>query len=131
MGFCGRGESPDFVREIGIGPGGRLPINTHGGLPSQAHIGGINHIVEAIRQLRGEAGAGQVPGAERGLITGFGQFGKGALAVLQSLRAHHRRAGRCPGMISCPGQRPPECQRAQSARSPTGGRECTPTCRRR
>ncbi|MCW0215115.1 MAG: hypothetical protein OJJ54_17300 [Pseudonocardia sp.] len=38
LGFCDRGESPDFIQEKGIRPGGGLPINTHGGLLSQGHI---------------------------------------------------------------------------------------------
>ncbi|MGM7668361.1 thiolase C-terminal domain-containing protein [Microbacterium sp. A93] len=84
MGFCARGESPDFIKEIGIGPGGRLPINTHGGLLSQAHVGGINHVVEAVKQLRGEAGVAQVKDASLGLVTGFGQMGKGSLVVLHN-----------------------------------------------
>jgi len=40
MGFCARGESPRFVAETGIGLDGGLPINTHGGLLSQAHTMG-------------------------------------------------------------------------------------------
>jgi acetyl-CoA acetyltransferase len=82
LGFCARGESPDFVRALGIGPDGGLPINTHGGLLSAAHISGMNHIVEAVRQLRNEAGGTQIEGAHIGLVTGYGDFGDGSLMIL-------------------------------------------------
>jgi acetyl-CoA acetyltransferase len=82
MGFCGKGEGGAFVSDGKLRLGGSLPLNTHGGLLSQAHMLGMNHVVELVRQLRGEGGATQVPGAEVGLATGYGDMGDGALAIM-------------------------------------------------
>ena len=71
LGFCGRGEAPALVRERGIGVHGGLPLNTHGGLLSHSYLLGVEHVIEAVRQLRGAAGAAQVAKADIGLVGGW------------------------------------------------------------
>lgn len=74
LGFCGRGEVLDFIANGSIRPGGQLPFNTSGGGLSYCHPGqyGILLLVEAVRQLRGEAGERQVQGARTAVAHGTG-----------------------------------------------------------
>ncbi|MDY6862788.1 MAG: thiolase family protein, partial [Thermodesulfobacteriota bacterium] len=71
-GFCRKGEGGAFVENGRIELGGDLPVNTHGGLLSQAHLDGMAHITEAVKQLRGVCGDRQVKDAEVALVTGNG-----------------------------------------------------------
>jgi len=71
MGFCGKGEGGSFVEGDALAfDGGVLPLNTHGGLLSHAYVLGISHVIELVRQLRGEAAA-QVPDAGIGVYGGY------------------------------------------------------------
>nr|BFE78217.1 hypothetical protein GCM10020093_008180 [Planobispora longispora] len=74
LGFCGPGEAAGFVGGGRIRPGGAFPLNTNGGGLSYCHPGmyGLLLLVEAVRQLRGECGDRQVPGAEVALAHGTG-----------------------------------------------------------
>jgi len=69
FGFCKEGEGGPFVQSGAIRRNGSLPVNTHGGLLSEAYIHGFNHVLEAVRQLRHDAGPMQVPDAEIALTT--------------------------------------------------------------
>ncbi|HEU5321722.1 MAG TPA: thiolase domain-containing protein, partial [Methylomirabilota bacterium] len=74
LGFCPKGEGGRFVEKGRLELGGALPINTDGGGLSSNHPGmrGIFLVVEAVRQLRGEAGERQVPGCRVALVHGTG-----------------------------------------------------------
>jgi acetyl-CoA acetyltransferase len=74
LGFCGKGEAGPFVEDGRLRLGGALPTNTDGGGLSACHPGqrGLFLIVEATRQLRGEAGLRQVPDAEVACVSGTG-----------------------------------------------------------
>ncbi len=74
LGYCAKGEGGAFVEDGAIAPGGRLAVNTNGGGLSCVHPGmyGIFLIVEAVEQLRGQAGERQVPGAKVALVHGNG-----------------------------------------------------------
>lgn len=77
LGLCAPGEGGRFVEEGHTGLGGRVPVNTSGGLLRKGHpIGatGIAQIVELTTQLRGTAGARQVPGARLGLAENGGGY---------------------------------------------------------
>jgi acetyl-CoA acetyltransferase len=69
-GFCKKGEAADLVRDGVTALGGRLPVNTHGGFLSEGYIHGLNHVAEAVAQLRGTCGERQVPDARVALSTG-------------------------------------------------------------
>ncbi len=72
LGFVPKGEGGSFALEGRMEIGKDLPVNTHGGLLSQAHLGAMHHVVEATLQLRGDAGPRQVGDAEVALVHGNG-----------------------------------------------------------
>ena len=84
LGLCPVGEGGPFVASGEIALGGRLPLNTHGGALSEAHVSGANHVVEIVRQLRRSVEPErQVDGCEVGLVANEGNFGNGTVLVLR------------------------------------------------
>ncbi len=78
LGFCKKGEGGKFVESGATALGGRIPINTSGGLKARGHpLGatGIAQAVEIVYQLRGKAGARQVKDAKVGLTHNVGGTG--------------------------------------------------------
>jgi acetyl-CoA acetyltransferase len=84
LGFCKKGEGGPFVESGVMRLDGSLPTNTDGGGLSACHPGmrGIFLLVEAARQLRGECGARQVPGARVACVNGTGGWFSSASTVL-------------------------------------------------
>ncbi len=72
LGFSRPGEAGAWLRAGHGSLGGTCPLNPHGGLLSQAHIGGMLHVTEAVHQLRGTAGRRQIPHAKRAVVSGNG-----------------------------------------------------------
>jgi len=68
-GFCKKGEGGPFFESGATALGGSIPVNTHGGFLSEGYAHGLNHIAEAVSQLRGSAADRQVEGAEIALST--------------------------------------------------------------
>jgi len=86
LGFCKKGEGGKMVESGQNEIGGKIPINTSGGLKAKGHpVGatGAGQIVEIVEQLRGEAGKRQVSGAETGLTHNVG--GSGSTVVVHIL----------------------------------------------
>lgn len=86
IGLCEPGEAAGLLREGHTSIGGRVPVNTSGGLgafgeaiPAQA----IAQVCELTWQLRGQAGARQVDGAHVGLSINYGMFGHGSSVVVR------------------------------------------------
>ena len=85
LGLCKPGEADKLVMDGDVGPGGRIPVNTDGGLISRGHpLGptGLAQTWETVLQLRGEAGARQVPNAKLGAIQ---MIGAGAVCFMTIL----------------------------------------------
>jgi acetyl-CoA acetyltransferase len=92
IGFCGRGEGSRFVLETDLSYKGTLPLNTGGGQLSAGQpglAGGMVNLVEAVRQLRGEAAGRQVPNPRNAMVTGIGvvpfirNWGTSAVMILE------------------------------------------------
>jgi acetyl-CoA acetyltransferase len=71
-GLCAKGEGGEYVASGALAPGGAFPLNTYGGLLSGMYLFDYPGVVEAVRQLRGEAGERQIEGAELALTNGHG-----------------------------------------------------------
>ncbi|OAA92017.1 thiolase C-terminal domain-containing protein [Clostridium coskatii] len=90
VGFFKRGEGHIAARNGETKIGGKIPINTSGGLKAKGHpLGatGVSQVVEIVKQLRGEATGRQVKGAKAGLAVNFGGFGNNVVATILTKEA--------------------------------------------
>jgi acetyl-CoA acetyltransferase len=81
-GFCKKGDAAGFMADGTTALGGALPVNTHGGFLSEGYVHGLNHVAEAVAQLRDTCGQRQVDGAEVALSTGQPGFVAGTTSAL-------------------------------------------------
>ncbi len=85
LGFCGPGQGSALVEAGDTSLGGRIPVNPSGGLESRGHpvaATGLAQVIELARQVRGEAGGRQVPGARIGLAESVGGYVDGDSAAV-------------------------------------------------
>jgi len=86
LGFCKTGDAPKLIREGHFNIGGKLPVNTDGGLMSRGHpLGatGVGQLCELVTQLRGEAGTRQVKGAKIGMAHAMGAGPNSSVTILK------------------------------------------------
>ena len=86
LGFCKKGEAVHLLRKGEFDLGGRLPVNTDGGLLSRGHpLGatGLAQIIEIVMQLREDAGRRQVPKARVGLANSMGAGPNSSVTILK------------------------------------------------
>ena len=83
-GFCKQGEAFEFIQGGTIGPGGKLPLNTHGGSLSEGRLHGMGHLAEAVRQVTGRAGARQVPDCHVAYMTAASPLTRGSGMIITS-----------------------------------------------
>lgn len=87
-GLCPASEAAAFVASGATRLDGTLPVNTHGGHLSEGYVHGLNHVVEAVLQLRGGAGERQVPDAEVALCSGQPGYVSGVTSAVLLRRGH-------------------------------------------
>lgn len=86
LGFCARGEGGRLVDEGATEIGGRIPVNTGGGLQARGEPLGASHygqIYEIVKQIRGQAGPRQVADARVGLAQVFGAWGHCGVSLMK------------------------------------------------
>ena len=83
LGLCGIGEFHDWVGDGSrIGPGGDLPLNTHGGQLAEGRLHGLAFLAEAVAQLRGACGVRQVDGADVAVVANAHGPQSGAMVLV-------------------------------------------------
>ena len=122
LGFCAKGEGPDFVRDRTFTVDGSFPVNTSGGQLSvgQAGIaGGYLGLVEALRQLTGQVLGGAVPDARIALASGFGMinYDRGLCSAAAIPRRVIPAAGALPCALGASGVAPESGDRRMRRRS--------------